>query len=145
MRFVAPFLLLVLTNACGGDSCDLRADLVLRAGAHATDCGHVELGADTTTVDDCVVDALGTNKPFFAQYDRQGTDSKIVLGIAGDGDGNVVFLLWDGDPSGGSGADPVIMGDECINPSPNVSPDRDPAIEPPIACESSSSLGRTCG
>ena len=143
---VLASLLLVLS--CGGSSaasCNLGTDLAARAGSSATDCGHARLNAGTASVDDCVVRAFGNHAAFFAQYDRIGTDSKLVFGLVGDSSGRVTFLLWDGDPSGGSGAPPVITGDRCEGPSIDSAPGRDTNTTPPIVCASTVSLGRTCG
>lgn len=126
-------------------TCDLAAHLRERAGSGATDCGHAVLGGDTTPVDSCVADAFNGGKAFIARYDRHGIDSKVVFGVAGDGKGNVTFLLRDSDPSGGSGADPVISGNQCNGPSLDTSANRDPFLTPPLSCTSTTSLGRTCG
>ena len=126
-------------------NCDLSAGLRARAGSGAVNCGHVGLGTDPSPVDACVVTAFESGAAFVAQYDRMGSDSRVVFGIAGDGNGNVTFLLWDGDPSGGSGADPVISGDRCVDPSVDLSSTRDPFVSPPVTCMSTTSLGRTCG
>ncbi len=130
---------------CASSKCELRAGLSARAGSGAKDCGHATLGGDASAVDACVVGAFQSGVPFVAQYDRQGTDSRIVFGIAGDVHGTVTFLLWDGDPSGGAGADPVISEDLCVSPAVNADATRDPSITPPLTCASSTSLGRTCG
>src|SRR4249920_3527242 len=111
-------------GACADRSCDLRAALTARAGSGATDCGHALLGASTAEIDACVVEAFGSHRAFFAQYDRTGTDSKISLGLARDGSGRVTLHTWDGDPSGGSGADPVISAITCESPSIEVSAER---------------------
>lgn len=92
-----------------------------------------------------MVTAFESGKAFVAQYDRIGTDSRVVFGIAGDVHGQVTFLLWDGDPNGGSGAAPVISGDLCVAPSVGSSSMRDPFVAPPVTCMSTTSLGRTCG
>lgn len=125
--------------------CDLAAGLAARAGDGAKNCGHATFGSDASAVDACVIDAFQGGTPFVAQYDRQGTDSKVVFGMAGDAHGAVTFLTWDGDPSGGSGADPVISGLVCLTPSVDPSPTRDPGLAAPLTCASSVSLGRTCG
>ena len=140
-------ILVVAGSAMVGCSsrCDLTTSLSSLTGGAAKDCGHVTLGADASVVDACVVSAFENQTPFVAQYDRQGTDSKVVFGIAGDAHGTVTFLLWDGDPSGGSGADPVVSGDACVAPAVSSDPARDPALTPPLTCGSTSSLGRTCG
>ena len=134
----------VMVAGCS-TKCELNAGLSARAGNGAADCGHAALGGDASAVDACVVTAFKNGVAFVAQYDRQGTDSKVVFGIAGDAHGTVTFLLWDGDPSGGSGAAPVISGDLCLGPSVNSTQGRDPSTTPPLTCASSTSLGRTCG
>jgi hypothetical protein len=137
-------LSVLLAIGCSSQ-CDLSAGLAARAGSDATECGHAVLGADATSVDACVVTAFQRGKAFVARYDRMGTDSKVVFGIAGDASGRVTFLLWDGDPSGGSGAGAVISGDVCVDPVVDSSPSRDPFVSPPLTCTSTTSLGRTCG
>lgn len=132
------------TTGCSPE-CDLKTELNARAGAGAMDCGHVILDTDASLVDACVIAAFQRGAAFIAQYDRRGIDSKIVFGIAGDAQRRVTFLLWDGDPSGGSGADPVISGDACVGPSFDSSPTRDPFMTPPLMCTSTTSLGLTCG
>ena len=124
--------------------CDLSAELHARAGSAVTECGHAVLGSDAKPVDDCVVSSFNTNSAFVAEYDRHGTDSKVVFGLAGDGIGNVTFLLWDADPSGGSGAHSVITADSCTDPAVDASPSRDPFVTPPLNCTSMTSLGRVC-
>lgn len=131
--------------ACSSHDCDLVAQLKARAESGAADCGHAALGGTATQVDSCVVTAFENRQAFFAQYDRQGTDSKVIFGIAGDARGNVTFLLWDSDPSGGSGADSVISGIACIVPAVDSTANRDSYFTPPLSCTSSTSLGRTCG
>ena len=126
-------------------SCDLTVQLKQRAGVGAKDCGNPTGDAGIADTDACVVSTFGRNEPFFAQYKRQGTDSEVVFGIASDGKGHVAFLTYDSDPSGGSGADPMINGDICNDPAVDSSSDRDPATTPPLSCASTSSLGPTCG
>jgi len=143
---VAGSVLAVAIVAAGcSRTCELKAGLNARAGGGATDCGHAVLGADASSVDACVITAFESHMAFVAQYDRQGIDSKVVFGIAGDIHGTVTFLLWDGDPSGGSGVDPVISGDVCVAPSVDSSPTRDPFMTPPLTCMLTTSLGQTCG
>jgi hypothetical protein len=133
----------VLAEGCSHD-CDLAAALKELAGDGATECGHGVLGSDVSSVDACVVTSFEKRSAFVAQYDRQGDDSNVVLGIAGDVNGRVTFLLWDSDPSGGSGADAVISGDRCVNPSVDSSSNRDPSLTHPLTCTSTISLGQTC-
>jgi GrpB-like predicted nucleotidyltransferase (UPF0157 family) len=146
MKWLAAMVFLPLTLlACGSRSCELRSELVELTGRGARDCGHVVLGADPTSTDACVRESFNNHARFFAQYDRQGTDSKLVFGLAGDSSGNVTFLDWDGDPSGGSGAPPVTTGNRCEGPSVDTSTGRDAFSTPPIACSSAASLGQICG
>jgi hypothetical protein len=134
----------VVVVGCSSE-CDLAKGLTARSGRGATNCGHAVLGTDASPVDACVVSAFENGTAFVAQYDRVGSDSRVVFGIAGDVNGQVTFLLWDGDPSGGSGADPVISGNLCVGPSVDSSSMRDPFVAPPLTCTSTTSLGQTCG
>ena len=137
-------LSVVMVVGCSSE-CDLAAALKARSGGGATDCGDAVLGTDASPVDACVVAAFEKGTAFVAQYDRMGKDSRVVFGVAGDASGRVTFLLWDGDPSGGSGADPVISGNLCVGPAADSSSMRDPFLSPPLTCRSTTSLGRTCG
>src|SRR6476469_10447802 len=137
-------LSVVVTVGCSSQ-CELGSGLAARAGKGATDCGHAVLGTDASAVDACVVTAVESGMAFVAQYARMGTDSRVVFGIAGDVNGRVTFLLWDGDPSGGSGTGAVISGDTCVDPSVDSSSVRDPFVAPPLTCTSTNPLGRTCG
>ena len=137
-------MLCVMVVGCSSE-CDLAKGLTARSGGGATNCGHAVLGTDASSVDACVVSAFENGTAFVAQYDRMESDSKVVFGIAGDVNGQVTFLLWDGDPSGGSGVDPVISGNLCVDPSVDSSSMRDPFVAAPLTCTSTTSLGRTCG
>jgi hypothetical protein len=146
MRALTVLVLAALSSlSCSEDECELEPQLRQRAGRGAKDCGHVPLGASADSVDQCVVEAFRSQQAFVARYDRQGTDSRVVSGLAGDAQGNVSFLLWDSDPSGGSGASPVISGGTCPNVSVDESSTRDPATSPPLMCDSEMTLVRTCG
>jgi hypothetical protein len=131
--------------ACGENECDLDAALRAKAGSAAKDCGHARLGADPSSVDACVLDAFAGRMAFIARYDRQGIDSQVVSGVAGDGRGGVVLLLWDSAPCGGPGCAPALSEDTCNGPSPGLSAPRDPSQGAPFACESLTSRGQTCG
>src|SRR5450755_29751 len=139
----AAFALMIL--ACSSHQCDLVSQLKARAGNGAVDCGYAVLGGDPSSVDTCVLNSFAAQSPFFARYDRQGIDSKVIFGMAWSGQGDATFLLWDGDPSGGSAADPVISGTACIAPAVDATPNRDSYMTPPLMCASSTSLGYTCG
>jgi hypothetical protein len=138
-------LLAALVAGCGGHDCNLDATLAAKAGNVATDCGHVPVGGDSSSVDACVGAAFTSGTPFVARYDQQGVDSHVVSGLAGDSQGAVVFLLWDSAPCGGPGCSAVISEDICNGPSLNTSPTRNPAQMPPIMCTSVNNLGRICG
>jgi hypothetical protein len=137
-------LVLMTMVSCSSKQCDLVPQLQSRAGASAVDCGYAVLNGNPQPVDICVLDSFTTKAPFIARYDRRGKDSKVVFGLAGDAQGNVTFLDWDGDPSGGSGTGPVITGTECVGPTPDPSTNRNSYATPPLRCTSSTSLGRTC-
>ncbi len=135
-----PIACLVFLSACSDDDeCNLGDDLRSRAGKGATNCGHVALGADPNVVDACVTEAFENDQPFYAEYEAQGTDSDVVRGIARNAEGTVTFLLWDSDPSGGGGHDPVISGDVCVEPAT-----LDQSNSPPVTCDASAPLNRVC-
>ena len=125
--------------------CDLAAELHSRAGTNAKDCGFADRGDDPSRVDDCVISAFESGTPFIARYYRQGIDSQIIAGIAGDDAGSVTLLLWDSDPSGGASEPDKIYGDVCLSPSVDTSPSRNATVEPPLKCSGTSSLGEVCG
>jgi hypothetical protein len=140
-------LSVMLSVGCSAppSECDLMTGLTMRTGGAATNCGHAVLGTDASPVDACVIASFEKGTPFVAQYDRAGIDSKVVLGIASDINGQVAFLLWDSDPSGGSRVGSVITGNLCVGPSVDSSSPRDPFTTPPLKCTSATPLGRTCG
>jgi hypothetical protein len=125
--------------------CDLTAALRSFGGTNAKNCGFAERGEDPSSVDDCVISAFESKTPFIARYFRQGIDSQLVAGIAGDDAGSVTFLLWDSDPSGGSREPDKIYGDVCLSPSVDTSSTRDATLTLPLKCSGTSSLGEVCG
>lgn len=144
-RLLCALLFTATVGCSSSKQCDLVSQLRARAGDGAIDCGYAALNGDPQGVDRCVLESFAGKVAFFARYDRRGKDSKVVFGIAGDAEGQVTSLLWDGDPSGGSGAEPVISGTGCEGPAPDLSADRDSYTTPPLKCTSWMSLGRTCG
>jgi hypothetical protein len=137
--------MIVLAVGCAGHDCDLAANLNALAGGGARDCGEVAIGADASTVDACVQMAFVSGTPFIARYDRQGTDSHVVSGLAGDSRGHVVFSTWDSAPCGGQGCSQSISEDVCNGPMLNTSATRDPSQMLPISCTGLTSRGRICG
>jgi hypothetical protein len=136
LTFLLPAL------ACG-EKCDLDGSLRARAGAGGVDCGRVEIGGDRGQTDACVVEAFNAGKPFFARYERRGTDSHVAFGLVRGGDGVVTMLLYDGDPGGGGGdGRPVISGSVCEGPS--ALGGSSTADASPITCAASRSIGRVC-
>ena len=96
-------------------------------------------------MDACVVAAFGSHTPFFAQYEVMGTDSQIITGVSGDSSGKVTFMGYDSDPSGGSGAKPVLNAYVCENPAVDTLVGQTGFGAPPIKCGSATPLGRLCG
>jgi hypothetical protein len=114
----------IAVAGCGSSSpaCDLDALLRQRAGAGADDCGHVAIGASTAATDQCIADRSAAGTPFFAHYDVQGIDSRVALGVVRDPQGQTSVLLWDSDPSGGSGAPARITESVCGGDPPVQTP-----------------------
>ncbi len=124
---------MLLALSCGHrPDCELASSLAARVGNNATDCGYAVLGSDASSVDACVTAAFNSATAFYARYDRNGTDSNVVFGIAQDAAGNVMFFTWDSDPSGGSDTGPVIDGVLCIGATLDSSPTRDAFVSPPL-------------
>jgi hypothetical protein len=125
VRSVLAVLAVAIAGAgCGSSSpaCDLDALLRRRAGGGAIDCGHVAVGAASAVTDQCIADRSVAGTPFFARYDVQGVDSQVALGVVRDPQGQTSVLLWDSDPSGGSGAPAKISESVCGGDPPVQTP-----------------------
>lgn len=101
---------------CTPAPCVLTTELTDLAGADATDCGTVTVGADSSTVDACVVAAFEAHEAFFAVYELQGIDSQVSTALASDGT-QVWSLFRDSDPSGGSQTGAEITRSDCASPT----------------------------
>jgi len=137
MRSVPALLAGAIAVAgCGSSSpaCDLDALLRRRAGAGAVDCGHVGIGAATAATDQCIADRSAAGTPFFARYDVQGIDSQVAMGVVRDPRGQTSVLLWDSDPSGGSGAPAQISESVCGGDPPVQTPLTRPDGFPVVGC-----------
>jgi hypothetical protein len=148
VRVVSAVVTLGVVAGCTHKwTCDFDGQLKQRAGNSSRDCGHASLDSDANdaSVDDCVTLAFGKKEAFFAQYDQRGVDSKVVYGIASDGNGTVTVLQYDADPSGGSSEDPTIFASLCKTPTLDPSSPRDPGAPSPIQCVSLDVIGQTCG
>ena len=138
--------ILVLLGACNSRAtCNLPGQLEYQAGGGAIDCGHATAD-DTADVDQCVIAAFGQELAFFAQYDLQGKDSKLTLGISRDGSGEVTLFQLDENPSGGAGkSNAVIDSYTCSEPTLDPTSKREPPNVTPVVCKSVTSIGRACG
>jgi len=136
----------IAVAGCGSSSpaCDLDALLRRRAGAGAVDCGHVATGASTAATDQCIADHDAAGTPFFARYDEQGLDSRGALGVVRDPQGQTSVLLWDSDPSGGSGAPPRITESVCGGDPPVQTPLTRPDGSPVVSCTVEVSTDLAC-
>lgn len=143
---LAVLLASIALAGCGSSApaCDLDTLLRARARAGAVDCGRVAVGASSTTVDQCVADQSAAGAPFFAHYDAQGIDSQVAYGVVRDPNGQTSVLLWDSDPSGGSGSpariteyvcggDPPVQT-QLTNPGTNAAADCTVATSTDLAC-----------
>jgi hypothetical protein len=65
------------------------------AGGEATDCGRVGIGEDAAAANECSIRAIRLGRPFLVQYDVQGLDTRLVVGLARDDNGRVVMLKYD--------------------------------------------------
>jgi len=136
----------IAVAGCGSSSpaCDLDALLRRRAGAGAVDCGHVAIGASTTATDQCIADQSAAGTPFFARYDVQGIDSRVALGVVREPQGQTSVLLWDSDPSGGSGAPARITESVCGGDPPVQTPLTRPDGSPVVSCTVEVSTDLAC-
>ena len=136
----------IATAGCGSSSavCDLDALLRRRAGAGAVDCGHVAIGASSAATDQCIADQTAAGTPFFAHYDEQGIDSRVALGVVRDPQGQTSVLLWDSDPSGGSGAPARITESVCGGDPPVQTPMTNPDGFPVVSCTVETSTDLAC-
>jgi hypothetical protein len=103
----------------------------------------VAIGGDASAVDACVATAIKEKRAFRAEYRRQGIDSQVVSGYAGNDGGQVFFLSWDSAPCGGPSCDPVISSMECIRPKV-IETLNQSRPSPPIDCEALQDQGRIC-
>jgi hypothetical protein len=112
VRPLLALALLPLLPACGAPRCDLRATAVDLAGPDAVDCGEAAAGEDTTALDACVAEQLGSGHAFLAITATTGIDSTITTATV-----LVDDHLWllSQDSFGGEGG--RIDGRECVDPS----------------------------
>jgi hypothetical protein len=143
LRFWTLPLCAALCWGCSND-CELGDDLTLFAGDGARDCGVVEPADDRAKVDACVVEAFEAGQAFTARYQRQGTDSDIVVALASNSGGTIKLFLWDSAPCGGPGCDPVTDVQSCEGPELSQETSEDPNALP-ITCESFGLTQRVCG
>lgn len=85
------FTVLAVGPSCSG-KCSLEHEVKETAGSGAVDCGVVPLNGDRGPTDFCVVQAFQNGKAFHARYERRGTDSHVVVGLARSSSGIVVIL-----------------------------------------------------
>ncbi len=132
---------------CGSaaPACDLDTLLRARAGARAVDCGRVTLGAPSMTTDQCVADQGAAGAAFYAHYDVQGIDSRVAFGVVRDPSGQTSVMLWDSDPSGGSGAPARITEYVCGGDPPVQTQLTDPGSPTVAGCTVTTSTDLACG
>ena len=121
-------MIALLAFACGETGpapCTLRTELWMRAAATAVDCGHVQLGSSSDSVDACVAEAFRQHEPFVAEYDQQGIDTGNTLGIASDGKGNVSLVRWVSFEFVNPAAKPHGSVERCNNPTVDLTRARD--------------------
>jgi hypothetical protein len=144
-----PAVIALLALACGGETevapCELGTELRTRARAAGIDCGRVQLGSSSDSVDACVAEAFRQRRPFVAQYDQQGIDTGNTLGIASDVNGNMSFVRWVWFEFANDAAKPHGSVERCNNPTVDLTRTRDEWNPQPIICESSEPLGSACG
>lgn len=134
----------LLAGCASSEACDLAERQRSVAGAQATDCGAVEIGDDPTAVDACVEAALREHRPFTAQYEKPGLDSKVVAGYTGNAAGQVFLLMWYRGACNASECETTIAIMECVEPVVDDAPNQTHA-SPPIRWERLKDERRLCG
>jgi hypothetical protein len=137
----------IALGSCGSaaPACDLDTLLHARAGARAVDCGRVAVGASSVTTDQCVADQNAAGTSFYAHYDAQGIDSRVAYGVVRDPNGQTSVLLWDSDPSGGSGAPARVTEYVCGGDPPVQTQLTDPGSFGVVGCTVTTSTDLACG
>jgi len=97
------------------------------------------------TADQCVADQSAAGAPFFAHYDVQGIDSRVAFGVVRDPNGQTSVLLWDSDPSGGSGAPARITEYVCGGDPPVQTQLTNPGAPTAAECTVTISTDLACG
>lgn len=143
---LSPWFLLPAAALCWAcsDSCELGDDVRLFTGDSARDCGVVTPSDDRAKVDACVVEAFEAGEPFIARYERQGTDSKVIVALAANTEGKVKLFQWDSAPCGGPGCDPVTDVQSCEGPELAGETSEDPNALP-LTCKDYGLPQRVCG
>lgn len=97
---------------CRAD-CELNPVLRGAAGPGAVACGRAPLSGDQAAAHRCAVEALRAGRAFWVEWQVQGIDSEVWMGVAGAAGGGGYQYLWDGDPSGGGRVGARIQGTRC--------------------------------
>lgn len=101
------------------EECNLDVQVPLVAAEGATDCGMVGIGGDTTSVSDCVEQALADGTPFIARQTLMGIDSGVRQAWVVDADGAVQQLSYDSNVCGAAECNaqcgPRVSRAECAN------------------------------
>jgi hypothetical protein len=92
----------------------MYTELQSLAGAHAVVCGAVPLGSQRTEASACARAAVSSRKAFWVAFQRQGTDSFVWEGAAGDGTGRLFALFYDSDISGGLSGKSLFGVSQCV-------------------------------
>jgi hypothetical protein len=95
----AAVVMLLVFSGCTSDKPASVSYKYLRqvGGERARDCGYVHLGEVPSNTNQCVLDSYRSHQAFVARYDVQGLDSRLIVGLAGDGTGKVVSIGYDGE------------------------------------------------
>ncbi len=112
-----------------------HAEVKSAAGAGATYCGHVVLGADRSVANCCVAINFIRSLPFSVAFDEQGIDSRVARGLARNVHGTTTLFYFDSDLFGGyRQGNGVVYSRTCSNPTLTRNPCGDPAGFP-LICE----------
>lgn len=113
---VISVIVLILIVKRTEDTAVFHRFLARQAEETAVDCGIIPIGGNSEEGFNCALAAQEAGKGFILQIQRQSIDSQIADGWAATQNGNLLFLHYDSDPSGGNRTSAVIYQQTCATP-----------------------------
>jgi hypothetical protein len=115
LKFAVLAGLLPISSAAQGNPPGImHTELQSLSGEHAVVCGAVPLGSQRSVALACARAAVSSRRAFWVAFQRQGTDSFVWEGAAGDGTGNLFALFFDSDIAGGMSGKSLFGVSPCV-------------------------------